>query len=70
MKFLNNINRIDIKFVHNKCIPLLVELNSDSKTLIENEIQKAFEFARSSPAPKPDTLFHFSNTEDIKCVPS
>jgi len=37
---------------------------------IENEIHAAFEFARSSPAPASDTLFHFSNTEDIKCVPS
>ena len=33
---------------------------------IENEIQKAFEFARSSAAPGPETLFHFSNTEAIK----
>ena len=37
---------------------------------IESEIHKAFEFARLSPAPTPETLFHFSNTEDIKCVPN
>ena len=46
-----------------------IELVSIQET-IENEIHKAFEFARSSPAPTPDTLFHFSNIEDIKCVPS
>ena len=45
------------------------ELVSIQET-IENEIHKAFEFARSSPAPTPDTLFQFSNTEDIKCVPN
>ncbi|MBT3667665.1 MAG: thiamine pyrophosphate-dependent dehydrogenase E1 component subunit alpha, partial [Opitutae bacterium] len=45
------------------------ELVSIQKT-IESEIHKAFQFARSSPAPNPDTLFNFSNTEDIKCIPS
>ncbi len=35
---------------------------------IEREIQKAFEFAQSSPAPAPETLFHFSNLEETKCV--
>jgi TPP-dependent pyruvate/acetoin dehydrogenase alpha subunit len=37
---------------------------------IDNEIHTAFEFARASPAPAADTLFHFSKAEDIKCVPS
>jgi TPP-dependent pyruvate/acetoin dehydrogenase alpha subunit len=35
---------------------------------LESEIQKAFEFAQSSPAPSSETLFHFSNLEETKCV--